>query len=228
MSSNTQTPIQMREGKIESLKNMTEYFFRYVPLIGLYVVSLIFLFNHSTQFILFICIFVLTIFGMIFIIRDLFAISKVYTCIFGVGTDKCDGYTSIIVKLLMFALVIGLFQQFISLAIIIAVFDYGRQTSTKNFLVKKMSGGTNMLLYNYKEMLIASSSITIILAFFMAFSYGIKTIDSDKAQNFPMFIMRDIGCGALSLGLLGITSYEMYLSTLFLKIKEKKSQLYIV
>ena len=88
-----------------------------------------------------------------------------------------------------------------------------------------MSGSNETLLYNYKQMLIASSAITIILAFFMGFSYGVSI---DLPQYIPMKIMRNIGCAALSLALLGITSYEIYLSVEFLKIKQHKSQLYIV
>ena len=213
---------------IAAAKEIKGLFFRYIPLIILYTFSLIYIFNNSTQFILFICLLVLTSFGMIFIIRDLFAIDVFRNCFFGLkdknGDDACKDSGSIFLKMFMFALIIGLFSQFISLSILIAVFDYGRQ-STQSFIVKQMSGSNQALLYNFKEMLIASSTITIILAFFMGFSYGVSI---DLPQYIPMKIMRNIGCGVLSLALLGITSYEIYLSVEFLKIKQHTAQLYIL
>ena len=213
---------------IAAAKEIKGLFFRYIPLIILYTFSLIYIFNNSTQFILFICLLVLTVFGMIFIIRDLFAIDVFKNCFFGLkdknGGEACKDSGSIFLKMFMFALIIGLFSQFISLSILIAVFDYGRK-STQSFIVKQMSGSNQALLYNFKEMLIASSAITIILAFFMGFSYGVSI---DLPQYIPMKIMRNIGCGALSLALLGITAYEIYLSVEFLKIKQHNAQLYIV
>jgi len=213
---------------ITAAKEIKGLFFRYIPLIILYTFSLIYIFNNSTQFILFICLLVLTAFGMIFIIRDLFAIDVFKNCFFGLkdkaGNDACKDSGSIFLKMFMFALIIGLFSQFISLSILIAVFDYGRK-NTQSFIVNQMSGSNQALLYNFKELLIASSTITIILAFFMGFSYGVSI---DLPQYIPMKIMRNIGCGVLSLALLGITAYEIYLSVEFLKIKQHNAQLYIV
>ena len=214
---------------IAAAKEIKGMFFRYIPLILLYVFSLIYIFNNDTQFIIFICLLVLTIFGMIFIIHDLFAIDVFRNCFFGIKDENdreaCKESGSIFLKMFMFSLIIGIFSQFISLSILIAVFDYGKK-STNSFIVKQMSNANRSLLYKYKEMLIASSAITIILAFFLGFSYGIKFFDENSA--IPMKIMRNIGCIALSLALLGITSYEIYLSVEFLKIKKHKSQLYIV
>jgi hypothetical protein len=126
----------------------------------------------------------------------------------------------------MFSLIIGLLSQFISLSIIVAVFDYGRK-QTQNYISKRMSGNNEGLMYKYKEFLIASSSISIILAFFMGFSYGVQLNDKDP-KTIPMKIMRNFGCAVLSMALLGITSYEIYLSVMFLKNKQHHSNLYIL
>jgi len=221
-------------GGIMDIKNnivapMIGLFFRYIPLIALYIVCLVFIFNNSTQYILFICLLVLSIFGTIFIIRDIFSIEKIYTCIFGVGlTDKtatCDDTTSNFLKLFIFSLVVGCLSQFISLAIILSVFDYGRQKFTQSFIVKKMSGFNESLLYNFKQMFIVGSALILILTYLIAFSYGIKDL---SPEDIHIDLMRKIGCSALSLTLLGIIGYELYLAVEFLKIRQKNAQLYIV
>ena len=229
MSSNINTPaIKKLDKGISAVKEMKGIVFRYIPLIILYVFSMIYIFNNSTQYIIFICLLILNIFGMIFIIRDLFAIETFYYCFFGIekgGESVCKETGSMFLKFFMFALIIGILSQFISIAILITVFDYGRQQS-QSFIANTMSGQNQGLLFVYKEFLIASSSIIILLAFFMGYSYGVQFKDENNA--IPMKIMRNIGCAILSLALLGITSYEIFLSVEFLKNKQHNTPLYII
>jgi len=213
-------------------KSMMGIFFRYIPLISLYTICLFFIFNNATQYILFICLLVLSIFGTIFIIRDLFTIERIYSCIFGVGSNSnaapCDDSSANFLKLFMFSLVIGCFSQIISLSIILSVFDYGRQKFTHNFIVKQMSGFNQSLLYNFKQLFISGSAIILILAYLMAFSYGLNQQIAMSLEYISYDLMRKIGCSLLSLAILGITAYEIYLSVQFLKIKQHNAQLYIV
>ena len=220
------------QNSMDIAKSMMGIFFRYIPLISLYAICLFFLFNNATQYILFICLLVLSIFGTIFIIRDLFTIEQIYSCIFGIisnsSTVNCDDSTSNFLKLFMFSLVIGCFSQIISLSIIISVFDYGRQKFTQNFIVKQMSGFNQSLLYNFKQLFILGSAVIIILAYFIAFSHGLNLQMAIGSNFLPFDLMRKIGCSLLSLAILCIAAYEIYLSTQFLKVKQHNAQLYIV
>lgn len=210
---------------IDALKDIKGIMFRYIPLIILYTFSLIYIFNNSTQYILFICLLVLTIFGMIFILRDLFTINLFYNCFFNIAIneiEKCTETDSLFLKLSIFALIIGMLSQFIALCIVVAVFDYGKQ-GTNSFIVNKMSGANQHLLFMFKQMLIASSIIIITLSFFVGFAYGISLNNSINMQ-----IMRNIGCITLSMLMLALTSYEIYLSVMFLKNKQHKVKLYVI
>jgi len=222
-------PRKIVGGELNELEGINGILFRYIPLALLYIVSLLYIYNNSTQYLLFICLLILNIFGVIFIIRDLFAIKVLYNCFFGIediGIEySCNESGSTVLKIFVFALVIGILSQFISLAIFVSVFDYGRQT-TNSFISGSLSGTNQRILYDYKGLLIYSSCIIIILAFFMMFSYGLKY--KYEMSSIPVLMMRTIGCGILSAVLLGLTSYEIYLSVEFLKNKQNNTPLYII
>jgi len=217
---------------IEAIKEIKIPLFYYSVLIIVYTFSLVYIFKNDTQYNLFICLLILTVFGIIFITRDLFKIDLLYKCFFELkdssGEKICKEVSgSLFLKIFITSLILGMIMQFISLSIILSVFDYGRIKQGRNindYTVKKMSEINNTILFNYKHFLIASSVIIIVLGFFIGFAYGVKIVESDQIYS---KIMRNIGCTLLSLALLGITSYEIYLSTEFFKVKKHKNSLYV-
>jgi len=192
-------------------------FFRYFMLIFLYVIVFIYIFNNSSQFILFICIFILNFFAGIFILRDIFTNPVLLTKVsYGVSDMDIKQDDPIYLKIFLFAICIGFMSQFVSLILLFIVFTYGMPNSS-DYSVYQMSSDTMQLLKKYKISFIVSTSLLGLLGFFILYRYL-----SVEIQN----VMRNLLCVGFTVGILGLTSYEMYLAVDFLKIKQKHMRLY--
>ena len=192
-------------------------FFRYAMILFLYMIAFIYIFNNSSQFILFICIFILNFFGGIFILRDIFTNPVLLTKVsYGVSDMNIKEDDPIYLKIFLFTICVGFISQFVSLILLFVVFTYGMPNSN-DFSVYQMSSDTIQLLYKYKIAFIVSTSLLCLLGFFILYRYL-----SIEIQN----VMRNLLCIGFTLGILGLTSYEMYLAVEFLKIKQKHMRLY--
>lgn len=192
-------------------------FFRYVILIVLYVFAFLYVFNNSSQFIVFILLFILNFFGGVFVLRDIFVNNGVLVKLMDPGsTMSLLADPPFLLKMFMTALVIGILSQFICLVILIVVFDYGKKGPT-NFTVYKMSAYNNLLLYKFKQFFISSTALIGLLAFLILYNYS---------DTLTKNLMRNLLCTGTSLSILGIIGYQLFLVVEFLKTKKHRAPLY--
>lgn len=192
-------------------------FFRYIILIILYFFSFFYIFNNSSQFVIFILVFILNFFGGVFVIRDIFVNEGVLLKFSDTGTNlSLLADPPLLLKLFIFALVIGLLGQFICLVILMVVFDYGKQNKT-DLVVYKMSSKNNYLLYNFKQFFIYCTTLIWLLTFLIVFSYS-----DEITRN----LLRNLLGTGISIGIFGFVSYELFLVVEFLKTKQRRAPLY--
>lgn len=208
----------MDRGNMESYYQTTfPTFFRYVILILLYVFTFIYVLKGPTQFILFILIFILNFFAGVFVLRDIFVSPGVLAKLIDPSsTMSLLEDPPFLLKLFLFALIIGILAQFICLVIIIVVFDYGKKGKT-DFRVYTMSSQNDYLLYQFKRFFVYSTTLLGLLSFFIIYNYS-----DQKTKN----LMRNLLCSVMSVSILGIIGYELYLVVQFLKTKQHRAPLY--
>lgn len=194
--------------------------FRYAVLILMYIITFITLIQGgSLQFIMFIVLFVLNVFGGLFMLRDTFipnigAINKVLysQSQTGFSTDN-----SITLSLFLFALIVAILAQLFAIAITMSVFDYGKP-SAYDLRTKPMSSRNENLMRELKKMLAGSTALTGLLGFFVVYQY---------IPDIYKPLLRNIVCTMISLAVLGIVGYELYLSVMFLRTRQRNAPLYV-
>lgn len=192
--------------------------FRYIVLIGLYVLLFTQFKNNSLQFILFIVAFVLNFFSLVFVARDMLFTRQLMKNIYGLyseGDDKTEfynPYAKIFVAIVLLTAALFLCSN----AIILAVFDYGKKT-TNNFNSYTLTPSNADVLKKFKESFRVYIVYACITVFFLVYSH---------TEGITRQIMFNIGGALLSIVLLIASIYGCVASVRFLRTKQKNRQLY--
>jgi hypothetical protein len=186
--------------------------FRYAVLFTLYMMCFFYIYNNSTQFILFIVIFILNFFTILFLYKDFLSIPELSDSLFGESEVMGNTFT----KLFTFAIVITLTLNIATFGMILAVFDYGKK-STNDYLSYTMTPQNVKLLTEFKEWYYRYMIYLGFLAFFVAYSH--------TTGKLKIMLQNIIGT-MLSIAIIVISSYECYLAVKFLDNLLHKRQLY--
>lgn len=190
-------------------KSTFDIFFRYAVLILMFTISFFTIMkNYTMQFIMFILLFILNFFGSLFVIRDILFLPGYYNAFATPMSNYITFFT--------FALVVTVLAHFCALAIILAVFDYGKK-SKYDFRVKKMSEKNTKILTDFKKIFISSTALVGLLAFLLVYKHV-----SLEVQELMFKVISTM----ISLALLGMIGYELFLSVQFLKTKQHHNPLY--
>jgi hypothetical protein len=173
-----------------------------------------------SNFIAFIFIFIIHIISGFYILKDIFTNESISEKL---SSNEKMAFTTDngqILLVFIIILVIGFIFKFVSMAIMIAVFDYGRhQTPSNDYNTYGMTQANRDLVNNYKSSFKRTTMTFLLLAFFV-----IMHRFSPETQT----IIRNTVCMILSIALLGMTINEVVKASEFLKIKQRHQDLYVV
>jgi len=173
-----------------------------------------------SNFIAFIFIFIIHISSGLYIIKDIFTNESISEKLSSNETMAFTTDNGQILLVFIIILVIGFIFKLVSMAMMIAVFDYGRyQTGSNNYNTYGMTQQNRDLVNNYKSSFKRTTMIFLLLAFFVImprFSLETQTI------------IRNTVCAILSIALLGMSINEIIKANEFLKIKQRHQDLYVV
>jgi hypothetical protein len=170
--------------------------FRYAILVILYIICFLFLYNNSTQFILFIVIFILNFFTIVFLYKDFLSVPELATNL--IGDSENVGPGSMFTKLFVFAILITLTLNIATFGMILAVFDYGRK-STNDYLSYTMTPQNMQLLTEFKGWYYCYMVAIGFFAFFIIYSH--------TTGRLKLMLQNMIGV-ILSITVIYIASYE--------------------
>lgn len=192
---------------------------RYLILITMIGISFIYIHNVNVQYIIFITLLALVIFGTIFLINDLTnttgLIEKIGVpdAIISITTNS-----STFLKMFLGSVGVGIMFKILSLTFFLVVFTYGRkQLNASNSRSKKLSSHNQSILNRYILFFIISS---VLIAFVLSIIFITHT--SPETQ----IVIRNILLILLSLGIVSFTTVELYYSYIFLKIRQSNGTLY--
>lgn len=186
--------------------------FRYAVLLVLYMICFLYIYNNSTQFILFIVIFILNFFTILFLYKDFLSIPELSDSLFGESEVMGNTFT----KLFTFAIVITLTLNIATFGMILAVFDYGKK-STNDYLSYTMTPQNMKLLTEFKGWYYWYMIYVGFFAFFVAYSH--------TTGKLKIMLQNVVGT-ILSIAIIVISSYECSLAVKFLDNLLHKRQLY--
>jgi hypothetical protein len=201
---------------ITTQSDMMSIVIRYAIVIVLSIIVIFNMNNSNIQFIMFITQLFLIIIAGTFIVKDLsssseridnknpvnlFTINKTFTNIF------------------MFALIGGIIVKIISISLFVIVFSYGRSQLKPNSNNKniKLTADNNKLFNKYFLVFIFSSLLIGILSLLIFIGNT-----SPEAR----YLIINISSLMLSLGVLGLTGYEMYSALNFFKVYRRNGIVY--
>lgn len=188
--------------------------FRYVILAMLYVICLLYIYSHSTQFILFIVIFILNFFTIVFLYKDFLSIDGLEQSIMSSTENNIPG--SMFTKIFVFAILITLILNIATFGIILAVFDYGKK-STNDYLSYTMTPQNDILLNEFKWWYYVYLMFMGFFAFFVIFSH--------TTGKLKILLQNMIGV-AMTIIIIYSACYLCLLSVRFLDNLKHKRQLY--
>jgi len=192
---------------------------RYIILITMIGISFIYIYNVNIQYIIFITLLALVIFGTIFLIQDLTNTKGLIEKIGSIDTMvSITTNSSIFLKMFLGSVGLGIIFKILSLTFFLVVFTYGRkQLNASNSTSKKLSSYNQSVLNKYILFFIISS---VLIAFVLSIIF--ITYKNVETQ----IIVRNILLIILSLGIVSFTSVELYYSYIFLKIRQTNGTLY--
>jgi hypothetical protein len=194
-------------------------FLIYIVFIVLYGVAFMHI-SFWSNFVAFICIFCIHTISGFYILKDIFSNSELMSKLsssenFGITTDNGK-----ILMVFLVALVIAFIFKLISIAIMIAVFDYARyQTPDNNYNTYDMSGEYRDLVNNYKSSFKRSTMLFLLLAYFIL----VPRLSPDA-----QIAIRNCICVIITISILGMCINEIIYANNFLKIKQRHNDLYVV
>lgn len=196
--------------------------FRYIIILIMYFYVFYFFNENSMRFILFIVLFILFVFTIVFLYRDLIATNLVSNIFHPSLSLSIQGDNSVFVKLFVFSIFATLLLQLCSLSIILAVFDYGKNASnsaTKNFYTSTMTNSNTEIVNNYIFWL----KIYFIIMGIFAYAIAISYTTNPRIKN----ILMNIGFLLPSGFIIGSSIYCTILAVQFLDNKKYSRSVYI-
>jgi hypothetical protein len=216
MATTTPTNPQLSSTPIDT-SGVLSIILRYSILVLLYFIVFYYFRMESTQFILFIVLFIILFFTILFLFRDFLSIRSLMFALFNPDFNfDFTAENSSYVKIFVFVILITLLLQFCGTAVVIAVFDYGKK-STNDFNTYKLTLPNMLIMTQYKKIL------EYFFIFLFLFSYMIVVnFSTGKIKN----ILLNISGIIVSILLLILASYSMYLAVEFFKNKKFRRDIY--
>jgi hypothetical protein len=193
--------------------NLFPTLFRYIILIGLYVLAFYQFKNVSIQFLLVMVFFILNFFTLIFAGKDILSTSELSKNIYGISDTE---YQNPFIK--YFTVIIGLtIILFVcSLSIILSVFDYGKK-KTNDYNSYNLTPVNKNLMEIFQ---ISYQNYMVYLAIFIYFIIFAHTTGSMRT------LMLNLACIILSVIILSTSVYCCMIAVKLLDNKKYKRQLY--
>lgn len=209
---------ELSQGEKEGIITFIGKFITYIVFLVLYGVAFMNI-SYWSNYIAFICIFCIHVITGLYILKDIFTNKEIQSKMssnlpFGFTTDN-----GLILIVFLIILVVAFIFKFISMAIMLAVFEYGRyQTPNNNYNTYVLSQENRDLVNNYKSSYKRTTLLFLLLAFFLIlprFSKETQTI-----------ILNSV-CILISITILIMTIIEVVSASTFLKIKQRHQNLYV-
>lgn len=182
---------------------------KYSVLIILYFFTFIYIFNTSSQFLFYICVFILNFFLVAFILNDIYSNKSIMSSL----TKK---NASLMARLALYAIILGGVGQFTSLIVSLIVFGYATnqvKEAKKYFVINDFKD----ILFQFKTTIVTSTFFIGLTAFLIVYMYS--------PEEYKEYLKTIVFTG-LTCGILGLVGYQLKLSVDFLKVKQKKLKLY--
>ena len=182
---------------------------KYSVLIFLYFFTFIYIYKGKSQFLFYICVFVLNFFLLAFILNDIYSNKYVMD-----GLSRKNA--SLAARVSVYAIIIGGLGQFIGLLISLIVFGYATHQVKK---AKKYSVIDDFkdVLFQFKTAILVSTFFIGLVAFLLIYMYSPEAYRE---------YLKTIVFLALIVGIFGLVGYELKLAVDFLRVKQKKLKLY--
>ena len=201
--------------KSVSLTSSFPILFRYIILCVLYIYIFVFFYSNSAQFFLFIGVFILNFFTFVFLLRDFLNIKNIAANIFSSQSLLPEQKNSFTI-LFLIAIFLTLIIQFVSLILILVVFDYGKNT-TNNNNIYELTVPNSLLLNKYKIMITITTSVVLFFSVLIA----IANLDIMSTK----LLITLVGC-LISAGLIIMSAIGLTYAVNFLDVKTKRRALY--
>ena len=201
--------------KSVSLTSSFPILFRYIILCVLYIYIFVFFYSNSAQFFLFIGVFILNFFTFVFLLRDFLNIKNIAANIFSSQSLLPEQKNSFTI-LFLIAIFLTLIIQFVSLILILVVFDYGKNT-TNNNNIYELTVPNSLLLNKYKIIITITTSVVLFFSVLIA----IANLDIMSTK----LLITIVGC-LISAGLIIMSAIGLTYAVNFLDVKTKRRALY--
>jgi len=182
---------------------------KYSILIVLYFFSFIYIYKTSSQFLFYICLFILNFFLVAFILNDIYSNKEIMNSLM-------QRSNSSIYRFAFYIMLLGGIGQFIALLISLIVFSYATH-QVKDAKKYNVISDFKDVLFNFKTA-IACSTFFIGLSAFL-------TVFINSPENYKELLKKIVFVG-LSVGIVGLVGYEIALVVQFFKVKKRKLKLY--
>ena len=182
---------------------------KYSILIVLYFFSFIHIYKTSSQFLFYICLFILNFFLVAFILNDIYSNKEIMNSLL-------QRSNSSIYRFAFYIMLLGGIGQFIALLISLIVFSYATH-QVKDAKKYNVISDFKDVLFNFKTA-IACSTFFIGLSAFL-------TVFINSPENYKELLKKIVFVG-LSVGIVGLVGYEIALVVQFFKVKKRKLKLY--
>lgn len=205
---------------ITTAVKITDYFpiaFRYFVLFGIFYFIFTYFKIKTLQFLLFIAIFIANFFTIVFLFHDFISANLVSGVFSASNSFSLQENNGVFIKIFIGVIFGTLILQFSSLAIMIAVFDYGKK-STNSYYTATLTDGNANIVSNY----IRFNWIYFICMAVFTYVIVITNIKNERIRN----IVVNIGCFIPTAFLLGCSIYSTVLAVKFLDNKKYKRSLY--
>jgi hypothetical protein len=204
--------------EIKSIWSFIYKFFVYIIFLVLYGVVFMNI-TFWSNFIVFILLFCLHTVCGLYIFKDMFTTKEFMNRVSDPSKFAVRTNNGTILMAFIVVFVIAFIFKIVSLAMIIAVFDYARyQTPSNNYSTYDMSQRYRDLINHYKSSYKRSTML------FLLFAY---LIYAPTLPEETQIAVRNCLCIVISIILLGLTIYEIIKSNEFLQVKQRKANLYV-
>jgi hypothetical protein len=164
---------------------------------------------------LFIGVFILNFFTFVFLLRDFLNIKNIAANIFSSQSLLPEQKNSFTI-LFLISIFLTLIIQFVSLILILVVFDYGKNT-TNNNNIYELTVPNSLLLNKYKIMITITTSVVLFFSVLIA----IANLDIMSTK----LLITLVGC-LISAGLIIMSAIGLTYAVNFLDVKTKRRALY--
>ena len=226
------TPIDQKSASINPIKNavptlsnmkppsgkdIISVIIRYSIICVLLIITFLYIYNPTIQFIMFIVLLIVIVFGATFIVRDITITQRIWS----ETSPFMNIYSSntAFSFLFLFAISVGLILKIVSITLIIVVLNYGRRqlSNSNSSLTSELNTDNTITINKYMRFFISS---TILLALLTAMVFILYATPPVRVA------IANISAIVLSLGVIVANIYEIVYASSFFDIFKRKGLVY--